>query len=41
LVREALGEHVFEKFIENKKIEWNHYRTKVTDYEIKEYLPTL
>lgn len=37
----ALGEHVFEKFIENKKIEWNDYRTKVTDYEIKKYLPIL
>ena len=41
LVREALGEHVFNAFIENKKIEWNQYRTQVTDYEIKKYLPIL
>ncbi|MFH1619354.1 MAG: glutamine synthetase family protein [bacterium] len=41
LLREALGEHVFEKFIENKKIEWDEYRTKVTDYEVKRYLPVL
>lgn len=40
-LKEVLGEHVFEKFIENKKIEWNDYRTKVTDYEIKKYLPIL
>ncbi|MFH1638854.1 MAG: glutamine synthetase family protein [Chloroflexota bacterium] len=41
LVRKALGEHVFHAFIENKKIEWDDYRTKVTDYEIKRYLPVL
>jgi len=41
LVRETLGEHIFEKFIENKKIEWDRYRTRVTDYEIQAYLPIL
>ena len=41
LVREALGEHVFTKFIENKKIEWDNYRIRVTDYEINQYLPRL
>jgi glutamine synthetase len=41
LVREALGEHVFVKFIENKKIEWDEYRLKVTDYELEKYLPML
>ncbi len=41
LVRKALGDHVFYKFIENKKIEWNNYRAQVTDYEIKRYLPIL
>jgi glutamine synthetase len=41
LVREALGEHVFTKFIENKKIEWDQYRTAVTSYEIEKYLPVL
>ena len=40
-LRTALGDHVFEKFIENKKIEWDDYRTKVTDYEVKRYLPIL
>jgi len=41
LVRKALGDHVFHAFIENKKIEWNQYRTQVTEYELKKYLPIL
>jgi len=41
LVREALGDHIFEKFIANKKIEWNNYRMHVSDYEIEKYLPIL
>lgn len=41
LVRKALGDHVFNAFIENKKIEWNRYRIHVTDYEIDRYLPVL
>ncbi len=41
IVRKALGEHVFSAFIQNKKIEWDHYRTQVTEYELKRYLPIL
>ncbi len=41
IVKEALGEHCFNAFIKNKKIEWDHYRVHVTDYEIKKYLPIL
>ncbi|MCL0095747.1 glutamine synthetase family protein, partial [Dehalococcoidia bacterium] len=41
VVRRALGDHVFENFIRNKKIEWDQYRTQVTEYELKKYLPTL
>jgi glutamine synthetase len=41
LVRRALGDHVFEKFIENKKIEWHNYRSQVTEYELERYLPVL
>ncbi len=41
LVRKALGDHVFDSFIQNKKIEWEKYRSQVTDYEIKRYLPIL
>ena len=41
LVRRALGDHVFEKLIENKKIEWEQYRRHVSDFELKRYLPIL
>ncbi len=41
LVREALGEHIFNAFIQSKKIEWERYRTRVHPYELKEYLPIL
>ena len=41
LVREALGDHIFEQLIANKKVEWDEYRINVTDYEISKYLPFL
>ncbi len=41
LLQRALGTHVFEKFIENKKIEWQRYRAQVTEYELEQYLPVL
>jgi len=41
LVREALGDHIFEKFIANKKIEWDNYRTHVSQFELDKYLPIL
>jgi glutamine synthetase len=39
LVKEALGDHVFKKFIENKKIEWDRFRTHVSQFELDSYLP--
>jgi len=41
LVRETLGDHIFNKFIENKKIEWDSYRTHVSRFEIEKYLPIM
>jgi glutamine synthetase len=41
LVREALGDHIFEHFIANKKVEWDRYRIQITSYEIEKYLPLL
>ena len=41
LVRETLGDHIFNNFIENKKIEWDYYRTHVSQYEIEKYLPIM
>ncbi|MBN1385141.1 MAG: glutamine synthetase [Elusimicrobia bacterium] len=40
-LKKALGEHIYKKFIENKKIEWDMYRTQITGYEIHKYLPIL
>ncbi|MFH1421930.1 MAG: glutamine synthetase family protein [Planctomycetota bacterium] len=40
-VRSALGNHVFEHFIKNKKIEWDMFRKHVTAYEVNKYLPIL
>ena len=41
LVREALGEHVFEWFLRNKRAEWHEYRNQVTPFELDRYLRTL
>ena len=41
LVAEALGEHVFEFFLRNKRVEWDEYRSQVTPFELAKYLPTL
>jgi len=41
LLKEALGEHIFNKLIENKKIEWDAYRMHVSKYELEKYLPIL
>jgi glutamine synthetase len=38
LVAEALGEHVFDFFLRNKRAEWANYRRHVTPYELKTYL---
>ncbi len=38
IVREALGDHIFEKFTAAKEIEWNKYRTRVHDWERDEYM---
>jgi glutamine synthetase len=41
LVRDTLGEHIFDKFIENKKVEWDRFRVHVSQFEIDRYLPML
>ncbi len=38
IAKEALGEHIFTKYIQGKKKEWDRYRTAVTDWELKEYM---
>jgi glutamine synthetase len=41
LVKTALGDHIFERFIYNKKKEWEEYRIQVTSHEIKRYFSVL
>jgi len=41
VVRRALGDHVFERFIALKKQEWDDYRIQVTQYEIDKFLPLM
>ena len=40
-LKEVLGEHIFARYIYIKKQEWNEYRSQVTQWEIKKYLPVL
>lgn len=37
-VREVLGEHIFTKYLAGKKQEWKNYTTRITQWEIDEYL---
>jgi glutamine synthetase len=41
LLPEALGEHVYDFFLRNKRAEWNSYRSEVTPYELRSLLPVL
>jgi glutamine synthetase len=41
LVRETLGDHVFEFFARNKRAEWDAYKAYVSPFEIDRYLPIL
>jgi len=38
LLKDALGEHIFKKFVELKIREWDEFRTTVTEWEIKKYI---
>jgi len=38
LVKDVLGEHIFNKFLDGKREEWNSYRTQVTKWELDSYL---
>lgn len=38
VIRDTLGEHIFEHFVEAKLIEWDVYRTQVHQWELEQYL---
>jgi len=40
-LRKTLGDHIFFNLMENKKMEWEKYRSQVTSYELEEYLSIL
>lgn len=41
LVKETLGEHIFENLLHVKRKEWDAYRLQVTKWELENYLPIL
>jgi len=41
LVLRTLGEHMFNRFVEIKRQEWDDYRVQVTQWELDRYLPVL
>lgn len=41
VVRRALGDEVFYKLLDNKRLEWDRYRVQVHQWEIDTYLPIL
>src|SRR5947207_4588437 len=41
LLREALGDHVVEYLVRNKREEWDEYKAHVTPFELERYLPLL
>lgn len=41
LMRETLGDQVFDYLLRNKRMEWDRYRTRVSHWELNEYLSIL
>jgi glutamine synthetase len=41
LARRALGPHIFDRYVELKRKEWDEYRVQLTDWEMKKYLAVL
>ena len=41
LVRKALGPHIFDRYVELKRGEWDDYRVQLTDWEMARYLAVL
>ncbi|MBA2262137.1 MAG: glutamine synthetase [Solirubrobacterales bacterium] len=41
LVLRTLGEHMFNRYVEIKRREWDEYRVQVTQWELDRYLPVL
>ncbi len=40
VIQEALGDHLYHRFLEAKELEWDIYRTQVHQWELDQYLAT-
>ena len=38
VLKETLGEHTFDKYVQAKRLEWEEYRKIITDFELKKYM---
>jgi glutamine synthetase len=41
VARKALGPHIFDRYVELKRKEWDEYRVQLTEWELERYLPVL
>jgi glutamine synthetase len=41
LARKALGAHIFDRYVELKRKEWDDYRVQLSTWELERYLPVL
>jgi glutamine synthetase len=41
LARKALGPHIFDRYVELKRSEWDEYRVQLSQWEMEKYLPVL
>jgi glutamine synthetase len=41
LAKKALGPHIFDRYVELKRKEWDDYRVQLTDWELERYLSVL
>jgi glutamine synthetase len=41
LARKALGPHIFDRYVELKRKEWDEYRVQLTEWELQRYLSVL
>src|SRR5207237_7806327 len=41
LARKALGPHIFDRYVELKRKEWDEYRVQLSEWELNRYLSVL
>ena len=41
LMRRALGDHIFDNYVQLKRKEWDEYRVQLSEWELGRYLPSL